>query len=87
MGKELLRFDDAPKKMYATVSEDRCTHLFFRKNIKFGIASSSEIGELAEVEVCNRELYSVTSREPIPFGCLDRRLVLVPAYLTRSNNV
>jgi hypothetical protein len=35
-----------------------------------------EIQEVSELEVCNRELYQVTSREPVKFGCLDRKLVL-----------
>ena len=50
--------------------------ILFRKHIKFGIASPEEIAEIAEVEVCNRELYQVTNREPVTYGCLDRRLVL-----------
>lgn len=67
-----------------TMSRRKCTILcslpvspkpMNRKNIKFGIASASEIAEVAEVEVCNRELYSVTSRDPVAHGCLDRKLV------------
>lgn len=82
MGKELLRFDDAPKKMYTYV----CLWVSYtgcRKNIKFGIAGANEISEIAEVEVCSRELYNVANREPVAHGCLDRRLV--PYHLGRPS--
>lgn len=45
------------------------------KHIKFGILTPQEIVEMAEIEVVNRELYNVTNRTPIKYGCLDRRLV------------
>ena len=48
---------------------------FFSKHIKFGVLTPQEIVELAEIEVCNRELYNVATRAPVKFGCLDRRLV------------
>lgn len=45
------------------------------KHIKFGILTPQEIVEMAEIEVCNRELYNVANRTPVKYGCLDRRLV------------
>lgn len=48
---------------------------FYSKHIKFGILTPQEIVEMAEIEVCNRELYNVTNRTPVKYGCLDRRLV------------
>lgn len=30
---------------------------------------------MAEIEVCNRELYNVNTNIPVKHGCLDRRLV------------
>lgn len=61
--KELLRKSDVPKKI---------------QSIDFGLLSPQAMSELSELEVCNRELYSVvggpTGSKPLPFGCLDRRL-------------
>lgn len=57
---------------------EKCSfYLFylFSKHIKFGILTPQEIVEMAEIEVCNRELYNVTNRTPVKYGCLDRRLV------------
>lgn len=51
------------------------TPFFCSKNIKFGILTPQEIVEMAEIEIVNRELYNVTNRSPVKFGCLDRRLV------------
>ena len=51
------------------------TASFFSKHIKFGVLTPQEIVEMAEIEVCNRELYNVTNRTPVKYGCLDRRLV------------
>jgi len=45
------------------------------KSIKFGVLAPQEIHQLSEFEVVNRELYQVPSREPMPNGCLDPRLV------------
>lgn len=49
--------------------------LLCSKHIKFGVLTPQEIVEMAEIEVCNRELYNVTNRTPVKYGCLDRRLV------------
>ena len=49
--------------------------VFISKHIKFGVLTPQEIVEMAEIEVCNRELYNVTNRTPVKYGCLDRRLV------------
>lgn len=49
--------------------------LYCSKHIKFGVLTPQEIVEMAEIEVCNRELYNVTNRTPVKYGCLDRRLV------------
>jgi len=50
-------------------------YCFISKHIKFGILTPQEIVEMAEIEVCNRELYNVATRTPVKYGCLDRRLV------------
>lgn len=55
--KELLRENDVPKKI---------------KHIKFGVLTSAEMNEMAELEVVNRELYR--NKMPVRFGALDRRL-------------
>lgn len=59
-----------------------CSHSFVArvafvdsKNIKFGILPSHQISQVSEVEVVNRELYSIVDRQPIKHGVLDRRLV------------
>ncbi len=59
MGKELLKLDTAPRRI---------------KNIKFGVLQPFEIDELSEVDVVNRELYSIAERAPVRNGVLDRRL-------------
>ncbi|PJF17134.1 DNA-directed RNA polymerase subunit [Paramicrosporidium saccamoebae] len=59
MGKELLKLDTAPKRI---------------KHIQFGTLTPPEIDEVSEVEVVNRELYSILDRVPIKHGALDRRL-------------
>jgi len=76
MGKEVLLADTVPKRMYFTST--MCI-LFCSKQIKFGIFEPQEIDEVSEVEVINRELYSIAERQPVQHGVLDRRLVL---YLT-----
>lgn len=48
-----------------------------RKHIDFGILEPQLIDEVSEVEVVNRELYSITERAPVAHGVLDRRLVVV----------
>lgn len=45
------------------------------KHIEFGILEPHEISNISEVEVVNRELYSVSDRLPVKHGVLDRRLV------------
>lgn len=45
------------------------------KHIKFGVLTPQEITEMAEIEICNRELYNVNTSIPVKHGCLDRRLV------------
>lgn len=80
--KELYHLQDARKRMYDTF-RFISSHFFiyiifynsFSKHIKFGVLTPQEIVELAEIEVCNRELYNVATRAPVKFGCLDRRLV------------
>jgi len=57
--KRLVRGDMAPK---------RISHL------QFGILSPQEMQNLAEFQVCSRELFSMPSRTPAPAGCLDPRL-------------
>jgi hypothetical protein len=48
-----------------------------RKQIQFGVLTPEEMAELGELEIVRRELFQVSQdRAPIPFGCLDRRLVL-----------
>ncbi|CEL93161.1 unnamed protein product [Vitrella brassicaformis CCMP3155] len=42
--------------------------------VDFGILSSEEIPRYASMQVYNRELYDLSSREPFAFGCLDTRL-------------
>lgn len=61
--KELLRLNDAPKRI---------------QSIHFGLLSPQAMSELSELEVCNRELYSVvggpSGSKPLAHGSLDRRL-------------
>ena len=57
---------------------------FVRKHIKFGVLTPQEIVEMAEIEVCNRELYNVTNRTPVKYGCLDRRLVRIKSSNQRQ---
>ena len=43
-------------------------------NIDFGLASPAEIRRLSQLNVCNRELFTMPERTPARYGCLDSRL-------------
>jgi hypothetical protein len=45
------------------------------KHIQFGILEPEQIDQVSEVELVNRELYSITDRQAVHHGVLDRRLV------------
>ena len=51
--------------------------MLLSKHIKFGVLTPQEITEMAEIEICNRELYNVNTSIPVKHGCLDRRLVIL----------
>lgn len=44
------------------------------KKINFGLLSSVDMHRLSEMTMQRRDLYNVQSRDPCPFGPLDRRL-------------
>lgn len=75
MGKEVLKADTAPKRMYSSYFGKNCLSRNFRKHIEFGILEPHQIDEVSEVEIVNRELYSIADRQPVKHGVLDRRLV------------
>jgi len=53
----------------AETSEKRIHH------IQFGMFSSHEMINAAELPIVNRELYQAPTRNPVPYGVLDKRLV------------
>jgi len=57
--KRFVRGDLAPKRI---------------SHIQFGILSPQEMQNLAEFQVCSRELFTMPSRTPAVAGCLDPRL-------------
>ncbi|KAL0220277.1 hypothetical protein RCL1_000131 [Eukaryota sp. TZLM3-RCL] len=56
---DVVRSDNVPKQI---------------TKLQFGLLNPTEIQQMSEIEVVNRELYQVATRNPIPHGMLDRRL-------------
>ena len=42
--------------------------------IEFGMIKSDEMIRLSHLQVINRSMYQLDRQEPMPFGCLDRKL-------------
>eukprot|EP00820_Chromera_velia_P013565 Cvel_5453.t1-p1 / transcript=Cvel_5453.t1 / gene=Cvel_5453 / organism=Chromera_velia_CCMP2878 / gene_product=DNA-directed RNA polymerase III subunit rpc1, putative / transcript_product=DNA-directed RNA polymerase III subunit rpc1, putative / location=Cvel_scaffold255:160-1125(-) / protein_length=322 / sequence_SO=supercontig / SO=protein_coding / is_pseudo=false len=54
------------------VKEKRMNYVI--DGLTFGILSAEEIDRYSEIQVFNRELYDVGTKQPFVFGCLDPRL-------------
>ena len=44
------------------------------KHIQFSMMSGLEMERASELQVSNKQLYDISTRSPVPYGCLDPRL-------------